>query len=215
MQQIYCISGLGADEKAFKNLQIHGYELKYIPWLRPGKNEAIEEYAKRMSGPIGHESPVLLGLSFGGMIGIEIAKQMPVRKLIIVSGVKSTNELPGWMKVAGALHLNKLLPTRPTKLREKIDNGRLGATTREEMDLIKNYRRTADPVYMQWAISKVFNWKNNWHPENLIHIHGDKDRVFPVRKVKAHHIIKEGTHIMIYNRAAEISEVIRRELATL
>ena len=211
---IYCISGLGADEKAFSNLQLKDYELKYIPWLRPHKNEKIEEYAKRMSGQIRHESPVLLGLSFGGMIGIEIAKQIPVQKLIIISAVKSTSELPRWMKVAGALYLNKLLPTGSYKLTEKIDNARLGVTTQEEMEMVKNYRRIADPVYMQWAISKVFNWKNQWHPQNIIHIHGDKDRVFPVRKVKPHHIIKDGTHIMIYNRAREISEVISGELAS-
>src|SRR5262245_48050637 len=115
-QVIYCISGLGADEKAFSNLRLNGYELKYIPWLRPHKREKIEEYAKRMSASIQHDSPILLGLSFGGMIGIEIAKQMPLQKLIIVSGIKSTSELPRWMKVAGVLYLNRLLPTRSYKL---------------------------------------------------------------------------------------------------
>ena len=162
------------------------------------------------------DSADIAGYSFGGQVAYQFAIQSSKRlkKLIIISAVKSTSELPRWMKVAGALYLNKLLPTGSYKLTEKIDNARLGVTTQEEMEMVKNYRRIADPVYMQWAISKVFNWKNQWHPQNIIHIHGDKDRVFPVRKVKPDHIIKDGTHIMIYNRAREISEVISGELAS-
>lgn len=79
---IYCISGMGADEKAFINLQVNGYELKFIPWIRPHKNERIEHYAERMAKYIKHDSPILLGLSFGGMVSIEIAKQMPVKKIV-------------------------------------------------------------------------------------------------------------------------------------
>src|SRR5258705_1104375 len=100
MRPIYCISGLGADEKVFINLQMKGHEMKYIPWLRPNKKERLDAYAKRMAEYIKHDSPVLLGVSFGGMMGIEIAKQMRLQKLIIISSIKSDNELPRWMKIA-------------------------------------------------------------------------------------------------------------------
>src|SRR5258706_15718778 len=105
---IYCISGLGADEKIFANLHIKGFELRYIPWIRPHKKERIEGYAKRMMEYIKEDSAVLLGVSFGGMIGIEIAKQTKLHKLIIVSSIKSSSELPRWMKAAGTLKLDKL-----------------------------------------------------------------------------------------------------------
>jgi pimeloyl-ACP methyl ester carboxylesterase len=211
-QAIYCISGLGADEKIFTRLQLKGYELIHIPWLKPHPQEKIEEYAKRMAMAIQHDSPVLVGVSFGGMIGIEIAKQLPLQKLIIVSSIKSANELPQWMRVAGALSLNKLVPMRSYKFTEKIGNNRLGVSTEEERIMVTNYRKKNDPVYLDWAIHQVLNWKNNWHPENIVHIHGDKDRIFPVKKISAHHIIREGTHLMIYNRAEEISRTIMNEL---
>src|SRR5882724_23441 len=101
---IYCISGLGADEKIFANLQLQGYELRHIPWLTPHKNEKINAYARRMAASIQHESPLLIGVSFGGMVAIEIARHMPVRKLILISTIKSTGEMPPWMKMAGALY---------------------------------------------------------------------------------------------------------------
>jgi pimeloyl-ACP methyl ester carboxylesterase len=211
-QVIYCISGLGADEKIFANLRLHGYELKHIAWLRPHKKETIEEYAARMAAPIKEKNPVLLGVSFGGMIGIEIARRINLQKLILVSSIKSTAELPRWMKVAGKLKINKMLPSRPFNFTEKIDNKRLGVSNDEEMQMVRNYRKSVDSVYVEWAINQILNWKNEWVPGNIVHIHGDSDKIFPVRKINSAHIIKGATHFMIYNRADEVSEFIRREL---
>ena len=212
MKPVYCISGLGADEKVFSNLQMKGYQLQYIPWLKPDKNEPLDLYAKRMAEPIKDDSPVLIGVSFGGMMGIEIAKQLPLRKLFIISSIKTTNELPGWMKIAGTMKLNKLLPLQSYRYSERIDSNRLGVTSIEEKEMVKAYRKSADPTYLHWAIDKVVNWKNNWNPDNLVHIHGDKDKIFPIKKIHPTHIIKEGTHMMIFNRAREISAFIEKEL---
>jgi pimeloyl-ACP methyl ester carboxylesterase len=209
---IYCISGLGADEKVFSNLRMQQYTLKYIPWLKPEKGETLQAYAQRMAASITDHSPVLMGVSFGGMVGIEIAKQLRLKRLIIISSIKSTGELPAWMRIVGKLQLNKLLPTRSYKYSEKVDNNRLGVSTPEEKEMVRAYRRSADPEYLSWAINQVVNWKNDWQPDNLIHIHGEHDKIFPVKKINASLIVKEGTHMMIYNRAQEISDYIEKEL---
>lgn len=213
-QHIHCISGLGADEKVFSNLSVSGCELKYVPWLKPHKKEKIVSYAQRMADQITEPSPVILGVSFGGMMGIEIAKLTHVRQLFIISSIKSVQELPSWMRIVGKMQLNKLLPTRSYKYTEKVDNNRLGVSTQEEREMVRAYRRNADPQYLEWAINEVVNWKNNWQPENIVHIHGDRDKIFPVKKLKDIHIIKEGTHMMIYNRAAEIGAHIEKSIGT-
>lgn len=209
---IYCISGLGADEVVFYNLRLNGHELKYIPWLKPHKKETIHHYAGRMAASIKGEHPILLGVSFGGMMGIEIAKQIQLQKLIIISSIKSTGELPRWMKVAGKIGLNKVLPTKPSRFTEKINNARLGVSTEEEKIIVRAYRKKADPVYLEWAIHQVLNWKNEWQPDNIFHIHGDKDKIFPVKKLAPTHIIKDGTHMMVYNRAKEVGDCIEQVL---
>jgi hypothetical protein len=209
---IYCISGLGADKKVFSKLVIPGYELVYIPWLVPIKNEAIEAYASRMASIIEHPQPIILGVSFGGMIAIEIAKQRTVQHLIIVSSIQSVADLPGWMKMAGKLKLNRVIPARTFKLTQQFNNNRLGVSTNEEREMVRAYRRDADPFYLQWAIDKVINWKNDWRPEKIIHIHGDRDKIFPIKKLKPTHSLKEGTHMIIYNRAEEIGQFIHEAL---
>jgi len=211
-QKIYCISGLGADHQVFRNLVLNGHELKPIPWIRPEKNEPIEKYARRMIEYINEPAPIILGVSFGGMMGIEIAKLIKVKKLVIISSIKSPLEMPQWMRLAGKFQLNKIIPIKSYKITEGIDNSRLGVSNEEERSMVNQYRRSADSIYMNWAVNEVLNWKNDWQPDNIIHIHGDKDKIFPIKNLKADHVIKNGTHLMVYNRANEISELVRASL---
>jgi len=209
---IYCISGLGTDERIFSKLRPVGYSLKYIPQLLPDSQETIAAYAARLAEFIEEDNAILLGVSFGGMLGIEISKIKRLQKLIIISGIKSSNELPGWMKLVGILKLNRILPVRSYKFTERIDNNRLGITTDEERELARALRQLADKAHMEWGVNEIFNWRNEWIPDNVSHTHGDKDRIFPVSKVNADYIIKDATHLLVYNRADEVNKCIRNIL---
>lgn len=185
----------------------------HLPWLLPLKNETIEQYAKRMSENIPEEKPILIGLSFGGMMSIEIAKHLPTEKVILISSVKSYKEMPGWMKMAGRLKLNKLVPMRPYKFFEPIQNYNLGATTPEEKEMARTFRQNVSQQYLDWAISQVLNWKNDWQPSSLYHIHGNADKLFPVKKVKAGYVVNDAGHLMIMNKAKEVSHYLNTILA--
>ena len=208
MKTIYCISGLGADERAFSKLKVDGYALKVINWLIPEPNETIEHYASRMRAGITEENPVLMGLSFGGMMCTEIAKQIPVSKIIIISSVKSSKELPLWMKAVATLKLNKIVPLKSTRLTQPIQNKMLGVQTDEEKTLVAGLRREVDLPYTNWAVNQAINWKNNLQQPNIYHIHGDKDNMFPIKNIKADYTIKGGGHFMIMNKADEVSTCI-------
>jgi len=116
------------------------------------------------------------------------------------------------MKVVGTLKLNRVLPVRSYKFTERIDNNRLGITTEEEKELARALRQAADKAHMEWGVNEIFNWRNNWIPDYVFHIHGDKDRIFPVTKVNADYIIKGATHLLVYNRADEVNKCIRKIL---
>jgi pimeloyl-ACP methyl ester carboxylesterase len=212
MKTIYCISGLGADERAFSKLKINGFTLQVIPWLMPEKNESIEHYATRMRVDIAEENPILMGLSFGGMICIEIAKQIPVSKIIIISSIKSLKELPLWMRTVAKLKLNKIVPLKSTRLTQPVQNRMLGVQSEEEKTLVASLRREADLPYTNWAVHQAINWKNDWQHPNIYHIHGDKDNMFPIKNIKADYTIKDAGHFMIMNRAAEVSDCINAAL---
>jgi pimeloyl-ACP methyl ester carboxylesterase len=209
MKTIFCISGLGADERAFSKLAIEGYQLHIIQWLEPLKNETIEAYATRMRKPITEENPVLMGLSFGGIICIEIAKQITVQKIILISSIKSLHELPFWMRAVAKLKLNKVVPLKRTsRFAEAIQNLFLGISTPEEKAVVAVSRRKDNKAYIYWAVNQVINWKNDWQHQSTFHIHGDADRMFPIKRVNATYIIKNAGHFMIMNRADEVSSCI-------
>ncbi len=210
---IYCISGLGADERAFSKLIIEGYQLHVIQWLKPLAKETIAQYAARMRETIAEENPVLMGLSFGGIICTEIAKQITVKKIILISSVKSLHELPRWMWVVAKLRLNKMVPLKRTsKFSTQIQNFFLGISTPEEKAIVAVSRKKDNTEYIHWAVNEVINWKNSWQHQAIFHIHGDKDKIFPVKRVNATYVIKNAGHFMIMNRAEEVSIYINQIL---
>lgn len=210
VKHIYIISGFGADDRVFKKLDFGENETHFIPWKIPGKNETIASYAIRMQEEISHPNPVLAGLSFGGMMSIEIAKMIPVEKIILISSIKSFHEIPFYMRLAATSRLNKLIPLRPYKFLERIENYNLGAETDEEKTLLREYRKNINQQYTTWAIDQILNWKNEWQPQNIVHIHGGRDHIFPVKYVKPDFIIPDGGHFMVMNRADELNGILRR-----
>lgn len=208
MNHIYCISGFGADERVFSKLDFKDYDVHFIEWLYPLENETIEWYAKRMSEKILHENPVLIGLSFGGIMCIEIAKIITTKKIIIISSVKTFREMPLWMRVSGKLKLDRIFPLKSFSFIEPIENYNLGIENKDELKLVKEYRKNIQQQYTDWATHQIINWKNEWVPENLYHIHGAKDHIFPIKNIKADYVIKDGGHFMIMNRAEKINKII-------
>ena len=212
MKHIYCISGFGADERVFSKLDFGDHSIHFISWLTPVKKESIEEYAKRMSEKIQHENPILTGLSFGGIMSIEIAKIIKTHKIILISSVKSFHEIPLWMRLAGKSKLNKFFPLKSFRIFEPIQNYNLGIENVDELKLVREYRRNIGQQYTDWAIHQILYWKNERQPENLIQIHGGKDHIFPIKNIKADYIIPDGGHFMIMNRSEKVNGIVKRLL---
>lgn len=210
MKHIYCISGFGADERVFSKLDFGKNNVHFIPWKIPEKHESISSYAERMQKDISHSNPVLVGLSFGGMMSIEIAKLIPAEKVILLSSVSTFHELPLFMKITGKLHLNRLIPMKPYSILEPLENYNLGVKTPEQKMLTKEYRKNLNLQYSNWAIDQVVSWKNDIIPTSVVHIHGTKDHIFPIRYIKnPDYIIQGGGHLLSMNNAEEVSGILK------
>ncbi len=70
----------------------------------------------------------------------------------------------------------------------------------------------APGICQKWAIGAILHWDNQVIPENVYHIHGDRDKIFPYERLKDATIIHGGTHIMIFNRAKEINNWLKNIL---
>ena len=64
-------------------------------------------------------------------------------------------------------------------------------------------------------MDKVLNWHHIERPDQLLHIHGTRDRILDCANTKADIKIAGGGHFMVFNRSAEVSKLISEKLKAL
>lgn len=182
------------------------FVMHFLDWSIPSKDMSLRSYALEMCKNIKHPHPVLIGVSLGGILVQEIANIIPVQKLIIVSSVKSKTELPRRMLFARYTSVHKLLPTGLVRNVELLAKYAFGETVTKRLALYERYLSIRDKRYIDWCIHVLVNWQQEYPKNELIHIHGDKDTVFPIRNIRGCVKVKNGTHTMIIHRAKWFNE---------
>jgi esterase/lipase len=208
---IYFMPGLAAGPEIFTNLELdeEKFTLHYLKWINPvSVAEKIDKYAFRLSKEIKEESPILIGVSFGGIMVQELAKFVHPKKVIIISSVKSPNELPGRFKFAKFTRIYKLFPIKIIENFEDYAKYFLGKSLKKKANLYKKYLYVRSKESLKWSIYTIIKWEQIKPTENIIHIHGDADMVFPIKNIENAIKIKNGTHAMILTKAKEISKII-------
>jgi pimeloyl-ACP methyl ester carboxylesterase len=208
---IYFVPGLAASSQIFEFIQLpkEKFELHFIEWLIPLTiNEPLEEYAKRMAAKITEKNPVLIGVSFGGILVQEMSKYLQPQKTIIISSVKSNQELPKRLKLLKHTHIYKFFPAKYISNFENYAKYLLGDFAKKRIDLYHRYLSVRDENYLNWAIKNVLNWKQQKPLKNCIHIHGNQDQIFPIKHINNAIEIDKGTHAMIIYKAKTISKIL-------
>ena len=212
MKQLYLFSGLGADERVFDDLDFSEYEVTFIQWIQPLENEKIEDYAKRISVQIKTPNPILIGLSFGGMMAVEVAKLIKAEKVILIASAKTKFEIPLYYRLIGKTNIHRIVPASLLKQANFISNWFFGTESSKDKVLLANILRDTDPIFLKWAMDKIVNWQNAEITQTVKHIHGTADRILPLKFVSADVIIKGGGHLMTVNKAIELDFEIKKLL---
>lgn len=194
--------GMAANPSIFEYISLPSdtFQVHWLEWKLPTKDESLESYAKRMIAEIEHDDVVLLGVSFGGILVQEMSKYMALRKLFVVSSVKSHHELPKRLKILKYTKGYKILPTRLAANVDNLAKFSFGKAIKKRLELYKKYLSVNDKDYLDWAIKQVVHWDQERPNPDAIYIHGDNDFVFPHSCQGNCIVIKGGTHIMIINK---------------
>ena len=200
---VYFMPGMAASPTIFERIQLPSetFEMHYIEWLIPEKDESIKNYAHRIAKGIKHKNVILVGVSFGGILVQEMKQFVNPKKVIIISSVKSNVELPKRMKIAKTTKAYKLIPTKLFEDIDKLAKYTFGSSIiKQRIKLYEKFLSVRDKSYLDWAIEQIINWERTTIDEEIIHIHGDADEVFPIKNIKKCIVIKGGTHIMILTK---------------
>ncbi|MBS7232268.1 alpha/beta hydrolase [Flavobacterium psychroterrae] len=205
---VYFMPGLAASPAIFERIILDEsiFEVCMLEWEIPKAKESLTDYALRICKNIKHENPVLIGVSFGGILVQEIAKHIEVRKVIIISSVRSNAEFPRRMKIGKTTKAYKLIPMKLILNIENLAKYSFGEKINKRIKLYEKFLAVRDLKYLQWAVESVILWNRNEIDAKVVHIHGDQDDVFPIKYINNCIVVKGGTHIMILNKYKWLNE---------
>jgi hypothetical protein len=199
---IYLMPGMAANPTIFEHIKLpeDQFQIHWLEWMMPELKESLASYAKRMIAKIKHDNVVLLGVSFGGILVQEMSKYMKLKKLFVVSSIKSKHELPRRMKILKATKAYKILPTQLVSNIDFLAKYAFGETVTKRVELYKKYLSVSDKNYLDWAIENVIEWNQEEPNPEAIYIHGDQDAIFTHSCQGNCIVVEGGTHIMVINK---------------
>lgn len=213
---LYCMPGLAANSSIFEFIALpeDRFRIHLLDWVIPLPQESLQEYARRMCRFIEHDNAVLLGVSFGGVVVQEMAQFLNLKRLIIVSSVKCKRELPRRMRYASRSRLFRFLPTGMVNHLDVLGRLPIGDFAKKRIELYKKYLSVTDTRYLNWAIENMVCWDQREPLQEIVHIHGDKDEIFPYKYIEGCITVPGGTHIMIINRFRWFNENLEEIILT-
>lgn len=211
---LYLIPGQGADSTQFVNLTFdEQFEVKNVKYFTPEKGWEMADFARALSTQIDTSKKyIIIGVSLGGMLATEMADFMEPEKIIIISSAKHRKELPGRYRFQDVIPFYKIFPSRAIKRSAKYAQAIVEPDSKNDREVFVKMLERKDPDFLKRTIKMIIGWKRETYQKDIIHIHGDSDNTLPSRKVNYDYLIPDGSHMMVYTRAEEISALLNKIL---
>lgn len=207
MKTIYVFSGLGVDRRVFDKILWPGnVEVCHVDWIPVIPKESLQEYAYRLSENICAEQSILVGLSFGGIVAQEVAKNVLTSKVVLLASLKEFDRKPCYLTVLRYLPLHRFIPVRFFKWHNRFLDWIFGITSLENSKMLKQILKDTDPVFLKWAIDKIISWKPTGCEAVVQQIHGAEDKIFPLKNCSNPDIvITKAGHFMTIENYKQVS----------
>jgi pimeloyl-ACP methyl ester carboxylesterase len=214
---VFLFPGQGSDHRLFQEFRFpNNFKTHNITLPTPEKRGmTMREYALQVAEQIDTSgNTFFIGVSLGGMVCVELNKIYDIEKTFIISSAKCRSELPFRYRFQKYVPLYFLFPKRLIKWGSYIAQPLVEPDRNVKKEICVSMLRSKDPLYLKRTIGIIVRWEGGAYNENIVHIHGNNDHTIPIRNVKYHFLIENGSHMMTLTRAREVSEQIRVVLNT-
>ena len=206
--RLVLLPGLGADEQLFAPQRKAFPALEVPAWLDPAAGETLPAFAARMAGQVeGGPDLVLGGVSFGGMVALEMARLLKPRAVVLIASCRSGAVIRSHMRALA--HVGCRLPTRlmrPSPAAWPLIAWGFGVKTAEARGLIRHFLETRSPAFVQWGLRGLLGWRPDQGPPcPVFHIHGGADRLIPAARVSPNRVVPGAGHLMNVTHADEVN----------
>lgn len=204
-------SGMGADASVFRSQQKAFPELVVPEWIPPQGDEALGSYCGRLAQSLSLDGPCLVGgASFGGIVALEMTRHLDARGCILIGSVAHPRQIPKRIRMLRPFA--SCLPWMPLSLLQGISSiaGMVFQAIRANhlAGIVRQFAN-ADMDVLKWSAKQILVWDQTYDGITVKHIHGDRDRLFPVSLVTADQIVKGGGHVISMTHAPQVNEFIR------
>lgn len=200
---------MGADTGVFHKIRLPPQiEPVYLDWIPPRRRESLKDYAYRLGSAIDTTTHfIIIGLSMGGMLAVEMAKCYQPQQLILISSIPYSRELPPHFRIGGWLGLHWLAPISLIK-QAAIWKRLFTRESPADKVYLRKAIRESDPHFIRWAMDAVLRWRNQEIMSGYFHIHGSLDEILPLRYTHPTHVIRGGRHLMVLSHSDAINDIL-------
>ena len=178
-----------------------------IDFIQPKPRETLVNYASRMANQLPCNS-FIGGVSFGGIVALEVARILRPRGCILISSIRHPSELPPWFRVG------RLLGGRCCSSFLGVI-GSAAAILPKSVCTSTTIRATKlagmSGRWHSWATSAVIDWQPEIAFDGcpVLQIHGTADSTFPIRYTHPDIIVPNGHHALPISHPVETANAIQ------
>ncbi len=210
MMDIYLLPGLGTDHRLFSRLDLGGLHVRYLEWPDYGPGHTLRDIAHMLVDQVDTaRTHWYMGVSMGGMVAQELAALTNPEKVVLMSSWIGPHEWPWHIRMAARLrpHLvineTTMRMTWPLKARLVGQGDPVIGRLLYDMACAQTARR------IRHGVAAIMRWEGSPWKGPLVRIHGDADRLIPLR-FPADHVVRGGKHTMVINSAEELGPLLRK-----
>ncbi len=210
--KLVLLPGIGADARLFE-AQRQAFPTLEVPhWLAPLDQESLASFGARMASGLGPDQDLYLGgVSFGGMVALEMARHVRPRGVFLIGSCSSPDQLPTYARFLG--RALRIVPARiykaPARIRPML-RLKFGVVTREQEELLFQMLLDTPVSFLKWGCRAILDWKPAGLPAVPVwRIHGAADHLIPASLVRADRLVEGAGHLLNLTHPGEVERFIR------
>ena len=182
-------------QSAIDLIRLDGCHVRILELPPFNRASRLDDMATYLHQQMNQDFHVILGFCFGGILAQEVGNRFPGKKIIIVSAIKSHTELTCLSKILLRVFIHT--PVQPLSVIGQSVNYILLNLLKTRIRLPRIWLKHESNRF----IAKTFScYKGAGSNANIIHIHGEKDRLFNPKKMQKVRLVEKAGHFVLTQR---------------
>lgn len=198
----YLLPGMGANTSMYNGAWRNLHNVVFLDWPRHQGDTALSDVATRLIQEHGITANDWIGgSSLGGMVAIEIYKQLNNPVVVLLGSAMNRDEIQPLLRT-----LSPLASATPIKFIQSL--------TKNSGNSVIEMFQNSDPDFIKAMCAAIMRWDGFTGDRKMIlRIHGEKDIV--IKCPKDAEIIKSAGHLVAMTHSDECVRIIEKKLGAI